>query len=223
MKFDNTTLQVLKNFSTINQSIVVKEGNILSSISPSRSVLAKATLKQNFPQDFAIFDLSKFLSTMSLFDDAEFEFSEKFLTIKKDKAKVKYYFAEPSMILTPPDKEIKLPSEDIVVDITEANINDVMKGLSVLQLPEIAVIGDGEMIRLVAIDSVATGKENKVSDSYSIDLCESEKEFTAVFKAENIKMIPSDYVLTISSKYISKFSNDFITYWVAIEKNKSSF
>lgn len=223
MKLDAHALVVFKNFATINPSIVVREGSTLSAISPSKSVLARAKLNVEFPATFGIFDLSKFLSVLSLFDDPDLDINEKSMTIKKDRAKVQYIFADTDILLAAPDKDIPMPDADIEATITENDLASVQKALGVLGLPEIAISGDGETLRISAVDSANIGKENKVSDSFSIEIGTTDKNFTAVFKAENIKFIPGEYKVLISNKGISRFEGKDVTYWVAVEKGKSVF
>jgi hypothetical protein len=217
IKLEQKTISVLKSFSTINPSILIKPGKELTTISPTRTIMAKASIDQQFESTFAIYDVSRFLSTLSLFDNPTLEINDKFVVISSDTKKMRYGFADPSAIISPPDKEIKLPSVDISFKLTNLALSDVMKALAVLRLPEIAVVGDGEDINLQAIDS--TGK---VSDVYSIVVGKSAEKFKMIFKAENIKVIPGDYTVEISKKGISHFVNDVAEYWIAVESNSNS-
>lgn len=214
MKFNQVTASVLKNFAAINQSVKITKGNVVKTISPQKSVMAIATLDQDMEGDACIYDLPRFISTLSLFDEPEISFQPNKFLIKGGKSKVNYTFASESMILTPPDREITLPSVDVKVDLSWIDFDKVMKASSVLKLTDIAFVGDKEGIKLAAIDV-----NNSTADSFSIQLSEEaqEKAFTYVFRTDNLKFIPGDYSVEISSKGISKFQNDRVTYFVATE------
>lgn len=212
MQLSLQTLNILKNFSTINPSIVIKPGNVLTTISPSKTILAKATVPDNFSNLFGVYALNRFLSSLSLFEKPELDFGESSVRIS-DGAKVStYHYSDPSIILVPPEKDIKLPSIDAECKLTNKDIQSVLKALGVLDLPEIAVVGDGDRISLQAIDS-----KNSSSDTYSVDVGESDRVFRAVFRSENLKMIEGDYTLKVSAKGISQFIGTDVTYWIAIE------
>lgn len=221
MKFDALTLQIMKNFSTINPAIGIHAGDKLSTVNSSKTVMALAKVPLQFPQPFAISDISKFISVLSLFEDPEIEFNEKNLTIRKDKAKVVYGVAESSMILYGPQKAIKFPSEEVVVPITEKQLQSAQRAMSVLQLPELGIIGDGDTIRLVALNAVSQGKENRVSDSFSLDLGPTDKTFSFIFNRDNLVMLPRDYTLTISKSGLTRFECPDLIYWVALELKSS--
>lgn len=215
MKFNATTIAVLKNFSSINPSVAMKKGNVIRTISPQKSVMAAATLEQDFEGDAAIYDLPRFLSTMSLFQEPDIAFGSNKFTIKDGRSRVNYTYASESMILTPPDREITLPSTDVDVTMTWDDFDKIMKAASVLKLPDIAFVGTREDIRLAAMDV-----NNPSSDNFDVILDKTPNEdrsFTAVFRTENLKLIQSDYQVQISSKGISKFQSPRVSYWIAVE------
>lgn len=213
MKLDTKTINVLKNFSNVNPSMLFKEGNIVSTISPNKTIMARATVPANFANRFAIYNLGRFLSTLSLFEDPDLSFTDRLVKISDGKGRsVNYTFADESTIKSPPEKEIKLPSEDVSFSLTNANLTEILKALGVLSLPEFAVVGDGSTVSLQAIDS-----KNPSGDTFSITVGVTDKTFRAIFKAENIKVIPGDYNVTLSSKGISHFSGPEAEYWIAIE------
>lgn len=216
MKFDNRTLQILKNFSSINPSILFKPGNAISTISPSKTIMARATSSQQINDTFAIYDLSRFLSTLSLFDDPEYDIQEKFLTIKQGKRKINYTFTEPSLIVAAPDKDIKLPDPEVAFSVTSDNLQEVMKALSVLSLPEIAVVGDGESICLQALDS-----KNPSGDVYSVQVGTTDARFKMIIRAENMKLLQGDYEVQVSSKGLSHFRGADVEYFIAVESNST--
>lgn len=216
MQLNPQTLNILKNFSTINPSIVVKPGKVLTTISPSKTILAKANIQDNFDTVFGIYALNRFLSSLSLFDKPELTFNDSSVRISGDNRSITYHYSDPSIILVPPEKDIKLPSVDAECKLTNKDIQSVIKALGVLDLPEIALVGDGDRISLQAMDS-----KNAASDTYSIDVGETDRVFKAIFRAENLKMIEGDYTLKISSKGISQFIGTDVTYWVAIESSST--
>ena len=212
MKLSAKTLAVLKNFAAINQSIVVKPGNSLATISGNKTIMAKATVPDEFEQQFAIYNLGRFISSISLMDNPDLEFEDHSVRIKGNGHSILYHFADPSVIISPPDKKIELPTVDVTCRLTSKNIQSVTKALGVLGLPEIAIAGDGEKVYLQAVDS-----KNPSADTYSIEIGETERTFRAIFKSENMKMMDGDYDVAVSSKGISQFVGVEATYWIAVE------
>jgi hypothetical protein len=217
MKLSSETMTILKNFATINQSILFKEGKIIKTISPQKTVMAMAEVSDDFSRQFGIYSLPKFISACSLFQNPELKFNDNHLQIIDGKQKANYVYADPSMIITPPEKEIKLPSVDVSVEVTSADINKIMKGASAFQLPEIAFVGENGTCYLRAIDS-----STQNSDYYGVELGETEDTFCLIIKSENLQILPLDYKVELSSKGISKFSADNVTYFIAIE-SKSTY
>ena len=216
MKFNTRTLQVLKNFASINPSIMFKPGNKLATISAGKTVMARANIDQDIEGAFAIYDLSRFLGTLSLFNEPELTVQEKYMEISQGKRKINYTFTEPSLIVTPPEKDIKLPDPEVAFSISADELAEVMKALSVLSLPEIAVVGDGNSIAVQAVDS-----KNPSGDIYSVDVGTTAARFRMIIRAENIKLLPGDYNVEISSKGLSRFSTNDIEYFIAVESNST--
>lgn len=217
MKLSNETIAILKNFSTINQSIVLQEGNKLETISPQKTIMAKATVPDNFPRKAGIYNIPRFLSVCSMYADPELNFEENAITITEGKSKARYIYADPSMILTPPDKEIKLPSTDVSVTISSEDLTKVLKATNVFQLPEVAFVGEEGTCYLRAIDS-----ENPSADSFGVELGETEDTFSLIIKAEYLQLIQADYKVDLSSKGISRFESEKATYFIAVE-SKSTY
>jgi len=216
----NNTLEILKNFASINSNILVKEGNVLSTISPVKNVMAEATITETFDTQFGIWDLNKFLGTVSLFDSPEFLFEENFVTISssKNNSSVKYYYSEPSL-LTTVNRQINMPDSVVDCTITEKTFNDITKAASVLQVGDIAIRSNANELEIVALD-----KKDSTSNSYSItlgDLPHGDHDFCFYFKAENLKMLPGDYDVSITEKVVSQFTNTNLSlkYWVALESD----
>ena len=220
MKLSTETLSVLKNFSAINQGIEFKKGNKLTTISAGKSVLAQAILKDDFPEDFCVYDLNQFLSVYSLFKDAtELEFDSANVIFNGGRRKTKFRKAAKEMIVTPPNKEIKLDEVDCSFTLTTEDYADIMKASSVLSSPNISVQSDGESVELVAYDA-----KDDAQHTNSINVgAGNGKSYKIVFKTENIKMVPGEYEVQISFKGFAHFKNtkDDIQYWVAFEKNES--
>lgn len=216
MRISSNTINVLKNFSTINPSIVLKPGNTISTISPNKTIMAKAVVPDEFSKVVGIYALNRFISALSLFDNPEIEFGSESCKIQSDNRSITYHYSDPTVIMVPPEKDIKLPSVDVTFDLTNKNIQTVMKALGILGLPEIAVVGDGETVSLQAIDSKAGS-----ADNYSIGVGATDKVFRAIFRAENMRMMDGDYTVKISSKGISQFSGIDVTYWIAIEASST--
>ena len=217
MKLSENTINILKNFATINPSLLVNPGNVLSTVSPIKSILAKATVEENFPSRFAIFEMAKFLGVVSLFKEPELEFGSNQLTIRSERQSVNYTYTDSSMIATPPEKEIVFPSADIEFSISQEELQKVIRAAAVLQLPDIAVIGDESKITITANKS-----KDPTADVFGIEVGETNKSFAMYFEVTDIiKLISSDYQVKISSKGISKWQSSNILYYVATKSNSS--
>lgn len=216
MNISSETVAILKNFSDINSGIVFKPGNKVETISTLKNILASAEIGEKFEQEFALYDLPEFLRAVDLFDKSELKFNGgQNLTIKdaNGKQSIKYYFSDKSTVVAP-TKMITMPDKYVTFTLSKDHFTKLMKGVNGLGLPDVAVIGDGKTIKLVALD-----KKTPASNDYSIEVGETDKTFKAYFKTENLKMIVDDYDVAISSQKISHFvnRNKKIQYWIAIE------
>ena len=219
MKLSENTFNILKNFSGINQSISVKAGNTLRTISVAENIFAVANVEEKFPQNFSIYDLNEFLGGMSLMKGADIEFGdENYVRIKSNRSAIKYFFADSSLIKQAPEKEIQLPDEDVSFTLTENDLNSLQRAAAVYQLPDFSVIGDGEEIHIVARD-----KENDTSNTFSIAVGDTDDEFTLNLKVENLKLLKGDYDVVMSKRLISRFTHQSIpvTYWIALEPDSN--
>jgi hypothetical protein len=216
MKIDTNTVNVLKNFSKINPSIVVQEGNVLKTISPTKTIMAKATVPTKFGKRFAIYNLDQFIALLSTFKDPELKFAEKSVAITEDNRKSHFTYADENTVTKAPEKEISLPSVDATFTLTNDHLVAVEKAAGILQVPEIAVVGDGKEVSLVATDS-----KNPTSNDWAIVIGKTDAVFKAIFKAENIKIIPGEYEVTISGRGISHFvgKDNEVEYFIAVESN----
>ena len=219
MNLSDKTLTILKNFAGINNSILVKQGNQLRTISVAKNILAEASIDEEFPREFGIYDLNQFLNGLGLHQDPEMDFKEdSYLTIREGKRRVKYFFADPQLIISPPEKEITLPSEDVHFQLETVALEKLLKAAAVYQLPDLSVIGGSGVVKLVVRD-----KKNDTSNEYTIVVGETDKEFTFNFKVENIKIIPGSYDVIVSSKLLSKFQNSQydLKYYIALEPDST--
>tara|TARA_B100000287_G_scaffold74580_1_gene66417 strand:+ start:632 stop:1318 length:687 start_codon:yes stop_codon:yes gene_type:complete len=219
MKLSDNALAILKNFAGINNSILVKEGNKLRTISVAKNILAEAEIKEEFPRDFAIYDLNQFLNGLSLHQDPDLDFNQDtYLSIKEGKRRVKYFFADPNVIIAPPEKEITLPTQDVCFQLDSVTLEKLTKAAAVYQLPDMSAIGENGVIKLVVRD-----KKNDTSNEYAIVVGETDKEFSFNFKVENIKIIPGAYDVVVSSKLLSEFTNTQhnLKYYIALEPDST--
>ena len=219
MKLSDNTLTILKNFAGINNSILVKQGNKLRTISVAKNILAEADITEEFPRDFAIYDLNQFLNGLSLHNDPDLDFKEdSYLSIREGKRRVKYFFADPNVIISPPDKDIQLPSQDVCFQLDSTSLEKLVKAAAVYQLPDFSAIGEAGVIKLVVRD-----KKNDTSNEYAIVVGETDDEFVFNFKVENIKIIPGAYDVVVSSKLLSQFTNAKynLTYYIALEPDST--
>ena len=219
MKLSDSTLSLLKNFSTINQSILFKKGNRLRTISVMKNILAEATISEELPQDFGIYDLGQFLNGMALHQSPELDFkNEGHVVIREGKMRSKYFFADPNVIITPPDKPIELPSEDVSFELSTDQLDKLLKAAGIYQLPDLSVVG-GEGVGKVLVRD----KKNDTSNDFSIVVGETESIFSFNFKVENIKILPGTYEVVVSQKLLSRFTskNHDLTYYIALEPDST--
>ena len=219
MKLSDKTINILKNFSGINQSILFKKGNKLRTISVMKNILAECTIQEEIPKDFGIYDLNQFLNGLSLYQNPELDFSnDGYLTMKEGKMRSKYFFADPNIIIVPPEKEIVVPSEEVTFDLDTQQLNNLLKAATIYQLPDFCVVGEAGVVKLVVTD-----KKNDTSNDVSVIVAETDNTFSFNFKVENIKIIPGTYEVSISKKLLSKFSskNYDLNYYIALEPDSN--
>ena len=219
MKLSDKTLSVLKNFSTINQSILFKQGSKLRTISVMKNILAEATITEEIPKDFGIYDLNQFLNGLSLHQSPELDFvNNGHVVIKEGRMRSKYFFADPNVIITPPDKAIDLPTEDVSFELSTDQLDKLLKAAAIYQLADLAVEGGDGVVKLLVRD-----KKNDTSNSFSVTVGETDKVFSFNFKVENIKILPGTYDVSVSSKLLSRFTskNQDLTYYIALEPDST--
>lgn len=220
MKLSEKTIDLLENFSSINQSILVKKGSKLRTISVMKNILAEADIDENFEKDFGIYDLPQFLNGVGLMNDPDIDLKhDSYMIIREGKTtKVKFAFADPEVIITPPEKAITLPSQEVCFQLESVQLQKLLKASSVYQLPDLAAVGDGETITLMVRD-----KKNDNSNEFALTVGKTDKTFEFNFKIENIKLIPGSYDVVISKKLLSKFTNHNynLDYYIALEPDSN--
>ena len=218
MKLTAETINILKNYATINQNIQFKEGSKLSTISPQKNILTHAEISENVPSTFAIYDLNKFLGALSLFNDPELNVEESKVNITGGGYELNYVYADPTMLVLPPEKTLDFPDPEINFKMSKEDYDSCIKGAQVLSLPELVVEGNGSKIHLVATDT-----SNNSTDDFRKEVGTTDAEFQMVFKLENMKLLSGEYQVGISSKGIAHFRHETskLQYWIATEQNSN--
>ncbi len=220
MKVSDRTTNLLKNYANINQSIEFREGKLLKTVSPLNTILASVEVEEEFPRTFPIYELNRFLGTLSLFNDPELNFDENGVSITDDKHSAIYrYCGSSSMFQTPPDKDITFPDAEVEFTLEKDVFKKTINAANTLGLPEVVVEGNGTETRIVVSD---TG--NTTSDNFSTGVGSTDKTFRMIFKTENLnKLMEGTYDVALSSKRISKFqrTTDTLLYFIALEQNST--
>jgi len=219
MKLSNETLSVLKNFASINSGIFFKSGSVISTVSPQKNILVDAEITESIPTDFGIYDLNEFLSVISLFrDGAELEFGTKNVVIKGSdgRSKIKYRFTDPSMIVVAPEKRPNIPNFEVNFELTSSDFEWVLKTANVLGSPNVGVVSDGSSVSLNTFD---VNNDAAHENSVALSGVSSDTNYKLIFKTENLKILPGDYRVEISSKGIAKFTgkSNGLCYFVTLE------
>ena len=219
MKLSDSTLSLLKNFSTINQSILFKQGSSLRTISVMKNILAEAVIDEEIPQDFGIYDLNQFLNGLGLHQHPELDFkNDGHVVIKEGKMRSKYFFADPNVIVTPPERPMNLPSEDVTFDLSTDQLDKLLKAAAIYQLADLSVVGGDGVVKVLVRD-----KKNETSNDFSIIVGETDATFSFNFKVENIKILPGNYEVVCSKNNLSRFTskNQDLTYFIALEPDST--
>ena len=219
MQLSDKTLNLLKNFAGINQSILFKQGKTIRTISVMKNILAEVNVDEEFERDFGIYNLNEFLNAMSLYQDPQLDFrNESYVSIREGKTRSKYFFADPAVIVTPPDKSITLPSEDVSFELNTQQLDKLLKAAAVYGVPDLSVIGENGVVKIVVRD-----KKNDTSNDYAVVVGETTASFCLNFKVENIKILPGSYNVTISSKLLSRFVSEDknLVYYIVLEPDST--
>lgn len=218
MKISSETINILKNFSGINANLVFKPGKELKTISEAKTIMANASILEEFPQDFGVYDLNEFLSLYNLMEDPDLSFSDKYMIMSDGSQKIKYFYSEID-ILTQPTKDINMPECEVVLDITSTDLDKIRKAAAVLGHSELAFSSDGGEV----VASVFNEKDS-TANTFDINLNTTSTEtFNYVFSISNLKMLQGDYKVSISSRLISNWRNadNPLDYFIALEKSSS--
>lgn len=216
MKLSKETTEILKNFAAINPSLIFQAGQVQKTVSPQKTVLAKANVSENFDKEFAIYDLSQFISTISMFDDPELKLGDESVVISNGRAKTTLRYAKSDLIQSPPSKEINLPSTEISFTLEDTALQSALRAAGVLSLPELALVGRSGKAYLAAIDS-----RNDASNSFEYEVGEAKANYKMIFKIENLKILNRSYNVRVSAKGIAHFASTTgdVEYWIATEQS----
>ena len=210
-----STIEVLKNFCSINKSIVIKPGNKVATLSINKNILAIADVQEQFDSQISIYDLGVFLGGLSLFDQPKIDTSESnYVTVsdERGRSKTRFFYADPDVIVQPPEKEIDLPSTAVKFFLPATSLQQLQRAASIYQLPDLCLhVDNGTMVLSV------TDRKNETSNSYSVEVGESEDEFCYCFKVENLKLLTNYYNVSISNQNVALFKGDGIKYFIALE------
>ena len=209
------TIEVLKNFCSINKSIVIKPGNQIATLSINKNILAIADVEEQFESQISIYDLGVFLGGLSLFDQPKIDTTDSnYVTVsdQRGKSKTRFFYADPDIITQPPEKEITIPSVDVKFRLEAGVLQQLQRAAMVYQLPDLCLYGDGNEMSLCVTD-----KKNDTYNSYSVQVGSTDNEFCYCFKVENLKLLAGDYNVTISKQNVALFQGSGIKYFIALE------
>lgn len=222
MELSENTLEVLKNYSSINQNVMIKQGNTIRTITEARNVLSTAVVDVEFPKDFGIYDLNEFIGALSLVDKPTLTFADEYVTISDStgRSSIKYFFS-PEETLTTPSKDINMPEGEVKFILDNDTLNKIRRAASTLGHDEVSISNNNGALSMSVVDS-----QNSTSNKFSIDIdgdFDQSVNFTFIVNIANVKVIPGDYEVELSSKLISRFSNKELNlkYWIALEKSSS--
>ena len=219
MKLSEHTISVLKNFASINQNLVIREGSELQTMSAMKNIVARSGVEENFPKEVAIYDLNEFLAALSLFSSPILEFDDQYVTIKEESNpsnSLKYFYSDPSVVQSP-SKTITMPSEDVTFELSSGDLSKMKKASAVIGAPDMVLENTNEPFKSIlnAID-----KKNDTANNYSLDISTNgDGQFKFYFKVENLKLMDGSYDVSVSSRNISNFKrkNSDVEYWIALE------
>jgi len=216
MKLSENTISILRNFSDINQNILFKPGKTLATMSTMKNIMAKANVEEDFEQEFGIYDLPEFLRSFEKFQKPVLKFNGSAnLKIEDESSplKTRYPFAEKSTLVSP-SKDINMPDKTVTFTLKQSDFDMIKGQYATLSLPDIAIRGKKGKVEIVALD-----KKNNNAPESSLPVGETDLDFNAYIKAENLKVIPGDYDVALSKAKIAHFKNKKVNiqYWIALE------
>jgi hypothetical protein len=215
IKLSKNTLGILKNFASINSNLLIKSGNLLKTIAPSKCLLAEAKVDEDFPVEIAIWDLGQFLGVVSLFNDPEFEFNDTYVSIQSNNSSVKYFYSAPSL-LTVPTKNLTMPKVTQTFDLTQSAFAELSRAAAVLQVSDLEILGENGIISMIV-----SKKNDPSSNSYSVEVGETDQDFSYSLDMANLKLLQGDYTVSLTDSVVSKFAHSTmdLNYFIAVEKN----
>lgn len=218
MKISKETINVLTNYATINSNLYIREGNLLSTVSPFGNIFSTVTLEDEFPADFGIYDISDFLKIVNIFEDPDLEFDSKYVSITSNGSAVKYFGAAKEVLHTT-DKKIVMPSEEVKFKLPVDKLNMLFKAASALKATNLYVRSEDGKIKILVVD-----KKSETNNEFQYTVGDTELDFNFNVNIESLKIIPTDYTVSISSKRLIKFASDAsdLVYYIACE-NDSTF
>lgn len=212
MNLNKQTIEIMKNFATINQGVIFKEGNVLRTMSVMRNIFARAVVTDTFPREFAVYDLPEFISTMSLFDTPSFKFEDKYIAISSDTNRIKYYYSSPTVVVAPPDKEMKMKGVDVSLKITQDQLEQIQRAAAVMKLKDLAITNKG----VVVFNANAPGNQYEIDVPVLTEI----ENLNIVIPVDNLKLIPADYDVNIASagmfQFVSTTPGLNLEYFIAI-------
>ena len=218
----NNTMEVIRNFGTINQNLVFRKGNTLRTIADAKNVLAMATLDEEFPQDFGIYDVNEFIGAFNLIEDGAVHYQDKHMVIANGKSSINYFYSDIEMLTNPPEKDLQVPDPEVTFNLTQDILSRLRKASSALGHKSV-IIGstENDSVTLSIVDP-----KNMTSNEYTIEVDgvwhgDIQSNTRLSINIDNLKLLPGDYTVEVSSKLISKFTNVSrqLQYWIALEKN----
>ena len=217
MKLSSNTIQVLKNFASINQNLLINEGNEIKTMSAMKNIVAKAEVEETFPKQVAFYDLNEFLGCLSLFKSPVLTFNDTSVTITEENNNsdsLVYQYSDASVVTTP-TKDITMPSEEVSFTLSDTMLSKLSKFSGQIGAPDLLL----EKNKLTVRD-----KKNDSGHNYSSTAdTKGDGTYKFYFKTENLKLIPGSYDVTVSSKNISHFKNGKTQYWIALEPESTYF
>lgn len=222
MELNENTLSVLKNFSGINPNIIIRQGTTIKTISEARNVFARASVNEDFPKDFGVYDLNEFIGVLGLVDTPQLKFEDDYVIVADStgRSKVKYFYSAEET-LTAPGKDVTMPATDVTFELTNETLNKLKRAASTLGHGEVSITNNNGVLSLSVVDS-----KNSTSNAFSIDVdgeFPSDATFNFIVSISNLKILPGDYTVGISSKLISEFKHKEmnVQYWIALEKSST--
>ena len=221
MKISSETVEILKNFAAINSNILVKPGSVLTTMAPTKSIVARATVTEDFTTEFGIYDLAKLLGVISLFDKPDFQFNEAFLSLQQGNRSMRYFYS-PADLLSSPKKMIKMPDTPVKFALTDSNLRELLQAANVLQLPDLQVERDEDKVKLTVLDLGKTGADDQSNTCSVIVAGDSPEAATAKykyqFKVDNLRVLPGTYNVAIAEAQIAEFKHETrdLVYWIAL-------